>query len=170
MNRGEGWIIVRNWDRFQHPDATRGEGIQPWFKVYTKLGHNPDFGNLTELERGILLTIWVEFSSADGLLTVTRLSKACYSRVRSRSLDRLIHAGFIRVVASRPLALSKQRASLEESREENPPTPLSETQARTLAPNGKVFRCDHCPGGMTFKSQARLDEHLHVVHDLEPAA
>lgn len=164
-----GWIVVRNWERFQHPDTLRGEGIPPWFRVYTKLVHNPDFAGLTELERGLLLTIWVEFCASDGQLTVRSLSKCCHGRVRTRSLDALIHAGFIQVVASRPLASRKQHASLEERREEKKDL-KGFAEEKTQAPNGKVYQCDHCPGGMKFKSQARLDEHLHVVHDLEPAA
>lgn len=171
MNKSQGWIVVRNWDRFQHPDARRGEGIQPWFKVYTKLAHNPDFDNLTMPQKGLLLSIWVNFAASDGLLSVSRMASEIAQipgqRMRRDSLDSLIQAGFIMVVASRPLASSKQRASLDKRREEkNPPNPPS---SETATPNGKVYRCDHCPGGMTFKSQARLDEHIHNVHDLEHA-
>jgi hypothetical protein len=131
-----GWIVVRNWARFQHPDARRGEGVQPWFKVYTKLSHNPDFEGLTWLERGLLLTIWIEFASSDGQLRTTSVSKLCQGRVRPKHLDSLIHAGFILVVASRPLAVSKQHASLDKRREEEEqPPPNVDVLGDT--PNGR---------------------------------
>jgi hypothetical protein len=29
----------------------------------------------------------------------------------------------------------------------------------------QALRCPHCRGGVTFKTQRRLDEHVHYVHD-----
>lgn len=126
------WIIVRNWGLFQHADVLRSKDTIPaWVKVYTKLLHNPDFDSLTPLQRGVLLTIWLEFASGDGQLSVRMLSRASRERVRTETLETLVQAGFIGLVASRP---PKQSASLEKRREENPPTPLP---GKTANPNGR---------------------------------
>lgn len=113
-----GWIIVRNWERFQHPDVLRSDTEPAWIKVYTRLLHNPDYEALTWQQRGILMTIWIDFAASDGQLAVTSLPQSGHRRVRASSLQALVDAGFIELSASRPLASRKQVASTEKIREE----------------------------------------------------
>jgi len=101
----ERWIIVPHWDRFQHYTDRN----PPWIKAYTELLHNDDWLALTDAQRGVLLTVWLEFAASCGQLRVSRMSLKTRSQTLQRTLEALNHAGFIQVVASKPLALARSR-------------------------------------------------------------
>jgi hypothetical protein len=111
----DGWIVVRNWDRFQHYTDRR----PVWIKLYTDINSNDEWLGLSSAARGMLTTIWVEFARSGGHLRVQKCMELCGKSARSSHLDSLIHAGFIQVVASKPLA---QRREEEEKKELKAPT------------------------------------------------
>ena len=113
----DGWIVIPRWDEFQHY-----KDRQPvWIKVYLELADNEDWVKLTLAERGLLVSLWVEFGSARGQLPLSAVPARVRQKVLSRTIESLADAGFIDIVASKPLALSRARAQTrarEEVREE----------------------------------------------------
>jgi len=112
MSPGD-WIIVPNWERFQHYK----DRDPSWIKVYTSLLHNDDWLALTDAQKGLLLTIWLEFASAHRSLRVSRLPTLSRPVNVARTLKSLSDAGFIELSASKPLALTRSREK-EKRREE----------------------------------------------------
>jgi hypothetical protein len=138
------WIIVPNWDRFQHYKDR--EPI--WIKVYSELNSRDDWRRLPYSERGLLVSIWIEFGRSRGQLSVSTVSEQCGQRVRSRSLQALSHAGWIQLSASKPLALSRARAS-SASREERREEKNARAREDEPRPNANAYRppehADHDP-------------------------
>jgi len=121
---GEQWIVVRNWDRFQH----YSDRSPTWIKSYTAQLHDPDYLGLSSHVRAVLEGVRLAYASSNGqlLLNTRSLSAQLALRVMSRDLESLIRAGFIEVSASRPLALRYPRREEEkekEKRRDSPPTP-----------------------------------------------
>jgi hypothetical protein len=107
------WIVVRNWDKFQHYK----DRAPAWIKLYTELSGRDDWLDLPFTERGLLVTIWIEYARSGGQLKVSGLSARGHDRVRGRSLQRLNDAGFIEFSASRPLALRARAKEKEKEKE-----------------------------------------------------
>ncbi len=159
----ERWIVIPRWhaeDGFQHYH----DRDPIWIKNYRFLLADDDYLKLTAGERAILHGLWLVYASSDGQVRFepSSLSRRLSLRVRSCHLEALNHAGFIQVVASKPLALRYQVASPEketegEKQDQNPkavliarnaanghhddPTHIRETIAESLAaaanrPNG----------------------------------
>lgn len=100
----DGWIIVPHWDRFQHYKNRN----PPWIKLYTELNSSDDWCSLTLAERGLLVGIWLEYARSNGQFSTLDVAKRLdladhYAHV-SKHLKALTNAGFIEVVASKPLA------------------------------------------------------------------
>jgi hypothetical protein len=110
------WIIVPNWDKFQH----YSDREPVWIKVYLELRDKPEWEALNYTERGLLVSIWMEFAAARGHLSCSRLGKKTGLTTRSEHLASLNHAGFIQIVASKPLALARSREVREEKKEKGP--------------------------------------------------
>jgi hypothetical protein len=105
-----GWIVVRNWDKFQHYSERR----PVWIKLYTDINSSDEWLELSTAARGMLTTIWAEYARSGGHLRVEKCMQLCGKSARSAHIDSLIHAGFIQVVASKPLA---QRREEEEKKD-----------------------------------------------------
>jgi hypothetical protein len=91
-------IHVRNWEKFQHADvAKRKHGTPPWIRVYTELLSREEFRSLTMPQRGLLVSLWIEYArSPSGLPADTeRLAQRLDAKVEKRSLEVLRAAGFI---------------------------------------------------------------------------
>lgn len=120
------WISVRNWRKFQHYDPSKRAPI--FVKNYTELMHDDAYMNLTPHDALILHRLWLEYASTRCRLHAdTRsLSRRLNARVTTATLERLNHAGFIDLVASKTLADGYQSASpeveVEEEKEEKPLT------------------------------------------------
>lgn len=96
------WIVVRNWNRFQHY-----RDRQPrWIKNYIELVDDPAYLTLTEGCRALLHGLWLIYASsrAQVPLDTRSLSRRLNLRVTSAQLEQLNHAGFIEFSASKPLA------------------------------------------------------------------
>jgi len=107
----DGWIVIPNWRRFQHY-----KNRQPkWIKVYTELMSDPAFRALTLAQRGLLISLWLEYANSRASVTIKPgyVTQIAGQRVRKGQLEALIDAGFIEVSASRPLAERYQAASAE---------------------------------------------------------
>ena len=97
------WIVIRNWDRFQHYRDRR----PPWIKCYLELMSDDAYLELSSNRRALLHGLWMTFALSRGVVTANtrRLSELVHQRVTSQDLQALSQAGFIQLVASKPLAL-----------------------------------------------------------------
>jgi hypothetical protein len=123
---GDSWIVIPNWDKFQHYK----DRDPPWIKLYTELNRRDDWRTLTYAERGLLCSLWTEYCVAGGVLRVSDLGARCGQRVDSRALDSLNHAGFIQLAASKPLALARPRETEKRQRRKTP----SRSRAKPATP------------------------------------
>jgi hypothetical protein len=68
-----------------------------------------------------------------------------------------------RVRAERAVRSSPERS---QGTSRSPSRPLTVSNETGTNSNGR-YRCELCVGGLEFKSQGRLDDHLHVVHEVD---
>lgn len=94
------WIIVRNWDRFQH----YGDRQPPWIKLYVTLVHDDDFQSLTPTDRSALVALWMLYAMTRKRVRddTAMLSRSTGQRITRGTLERLTKARFIEVSASPP--------------------------------------------------------------------
>lgn len=106
----ERWIVIRNWNKFQHYRDRR----PPWIKHYLELLADPNYLRLTLAQRGLLAGVWLMYaeSRASVMLDTSWLRARLNGRVTMRDLEALNHAGFIEFSASKPLAARYQDAPL----------------------------------------------------------
>lgn len=119
------WIIVPNWERFQHykdRDPT-------WIKLYTELRNRDEWRHLTLAARGLLASIWIEYVAASGQLRPSDIPSLTLQKVPRKTFDSLIQAGFIVLSASKPVRLARARvlAAETEKEKETPLPPLKKT-------------------------------------------
>lgn len=138
------WIVIRNWQKFQHyRDRT-----PPWIKVYvTELLHSEEYLSLPFATRGVLHGLWAHYALARGVVPAGTLglSRALSGHVYRHQLERLNRAGFIELVASKPLALralarEDPKGSSEEGAPEKGGAPDEDDGRRpadAAAPSGK---------------------------------
>lgn len=139
----ERWIIIPRWhaaDGFQHykdRDPT-------WIKNYRWLLADDDYLSLTAGQRAILHGLWLVYASSDGQVKFepSSLTRRLSLRVRWSHLEALNHAGFIQVVASKPLSLRYQDASLEKEKEEETEKTLNQNQ-KPLTLTEEQLRATH---------------------------
>ena len=117
----DGWIVVRDWDRFQHYHA--GDRDMIWVKNYVRLLHNDEYLELTGHQRAVLHGLWLVYASSRCQVraNTASLTRQLALRVTSHTLEALNHAGFIAI-----LARSEQnREETEKSRtEQTVPRPV----------------------------------------------
>lgn len=158
MVSAERWIVIPNWEKFQHY-KDRGP---KWIKNYTRLLSNDDYLMLTGNRRALLHGLWLVFASSglgDDLsetcvrLDVQLLNRRLGLAAKMADYEALNHAGFIALSASKPLSKRNQVASPEveteteaekrkkeqepkafnEVRNERPPESLSEEEPKPIA-------------------------------------
>jgi len=126
----DGWIVIPNWDRFQH----YRDRNPAWIKLYTELQYDEEWLRLSLRLRGILVGLWIEYALSRRVLGASpaRLGrKLGDSTVRHRDLERLRDAGFIELSASKPLA---QRERQREKRSSELSKPRRRSSAKRAAP------------------------------------
>jgi hypothetical protein len=100
-------------------------------KLYTELNRRDDWRRLTFAERGVLVSIWVEYGASNGQIRC--LDAPLLVGLRShyahfyRHLKALVDAGFLDIVASKPLALARSREKETEKKELKAPPLKRET-------------------------------------------
>src|SRR5262249_49684948 len=113
------WIEVVNWRKFQH----YSEREPKWIKLYTELAHDENWNELTGHQRAVLVGLWLEYASTRAQLPLnTRsLTRRLNLRVTRATLETLNQAGFIRILASKPLALTRLRKEIRKEIEKTTP-------------------------------------------------
>lgn len=105
----DGWVVIPNWRKFQHY-----RNRQPtWIKVYTELNSTDEWLALSMASRGLLVTCWAEYARSRGQLSTEHVRHLYGLGFKYAYLEVLRDAGFIRIVASKPLALVTKPASPE---------------------------------------------------------
>lgn len=109
MSADGDWIVIPDWDRFQHYKDRN----PPWLKIYTELLHDDEWLTLPPRARSLLCGLWLLYASSRRALRAHtgRLSRALNQQVTRSDLERLYEAGFIDFSASKPLAPCLQPAS-----------------------------------------------------------
>lgn len=102
------WIVVPNWDRFQHYGLARPP---TWIKNYVSLLHKDEYLDLSLAARGLLHGIWLAYAERRGRIRAgADLAADLHAEVRHmtryRYLDSIAEAGLIHFSASRPLTLN----------------------------------------------------------------
>lgn len=113
----DGWIVIPNWRRFQHYKNRNPK----WIKVYTELMSDPAFLGLTFAQRGLLISLWLEYARSRHAIKMhtSTIARQLGERVFTAQLEALNDAGFIEVSASKPLAKVEHSASPELLRNSN---------------------------------------------------
>lgn len=105
------WIVVPNWERFQHYKDRN----PTWIKDYTELTDKDEYLALPLATRGVLHGIWLEYAKSHRRLSgdTARLSRRLGQRVLKAQVEALVHAGFIELRASKSVPNPYQSASAE---------------------------------------------------------
>ncbi len=61
-----GTLSVVNWDRWQ--SYRKDRGTPPWIKVYRNLLTNVEWSNLSDAEKGQLISIWIVAADKKGII------------------------------------------------------------------------------------------------------
>lgn len=135
----ERWIVVRNWERFQHRDAARSS-VPPWIKLHTQLLSDEAYLELSVGRRAMLVGIWLEYARTRRRLPddTATLTRRLAQRVLRADLEALNDAGFIGFSASNDAG---RLAGLEKSREENP---LPHAARGDDEDDEELLECERC--------------------------
>lgn len=87
-------LMVTNWDRWQTYRSDRG--TPPWVKVHRKLLSNSEWAQLTDSEKGQLLSIWIVAADKDGEIPANPLvlRKVCQLDDEP-NINKFIELGFL---------------------------------------------------------------------------
>lgn len=96
------YIHVRNWDKYQNPDVTRGKSTRaPWIKDHLSQLNDEEWLELGYADRGLLESLRLQYAAnrGRGLLDSTaNLARTLGQRVYRSQLERLNDAGFIEIL------------------------------------------------------------------------
>lgn len=109
--------MIPNWRRFQHYKKRN----PIWIKVYTELMSDPAFLGLTFAQRGLLISLWLEYARSRRSIIghTSGVYRALGRHVTTSQLKTLSDAGFIEISASKPASKRYQSASPELLRNSN---------------------------------------------------
>jgi hypothetical protein len=119
------WIVVPNWDKFQHYK----DRVPPWIKLHLEILDKPELDALTHAQMGVLIRVWALYARCRGTLSVQKVVLSCGDANTQRHLKRLNHAGLIELRASKPLAQRRE----EKKREERERASTKKTEPRSNA-------------------------------------
>ena len=113
----ERYIVVRNWERFQHYKDRN----PTWIKSHLEALDNEDYMGSSLAVRGLIECIWKLYARHKGVLTVNQTRHlVCTHRGDSRHFRRhiesLCNAGFIEITASRPVPIRYHRDRSKEEK------------------------------------------------------
>jgi hypothetical protein len=128
------WIVVPNWDKFQHYK----DRDPVWIKLFTELRNKDEWRHLTLAQRGLLVSIWIEYAAANGQLRAADLPSLILQKLPLNSLDSLNHTGLIQLCASKPAQIASTRAR-PRTREETETERDSPKSPHRRKPDERVF-------------------------------
>jgi hypothetical protein len=95
------YIVIPDWDSFEHPDVQRHTTPPPWIKSYTRELDEDAYQDLTSHCRALLHDLRRLYAIKRGRLRLdtATLSRRFGYRVTTPHIESLNHAGFIRIEA-----------------------------------------------------------------------
>ena len=89
------YLRIRNWDKWQTYRKDQ-KSRPPWIKLHCAVVHNPEWGELSDAERGQLISMWLLAAERDGEIPASPslLRKFCFMS-EEPDLNRFISLGFI---------------------------------------------------------------------------
>lgn len=89
-------LEIRNWARLQHYKAGKNaRGAPPWIKLYTRLLDDPEFMELSSVERGNLMMLWILASHMGGRIPASEAYLRRRLNTPELRLAPLIAAGWL---------------------------------------------------------------------------
>lgn len=173
LGRGDLFVIVVDWERFQHRDAARAH-VPTWIKTFTELLSAEPYLDLTGHRRAILHGLWLEYARTRRRLPddTASLSRRLALKVTTRDLESLNHAGYIAFSASRDASMdASEHASLEQSREEKNSQQGRKERAHTPAAAPHPTSTSTTPPAELLTLLDELDVHgaLRILAATDPA-
>lgn len=88
------YLKIQNWDRWQTYRKDRGQ--PPWIKIHRRIRLNPEWVELSDSERGQLVSIWLLAADKDGVVPDSKelIKKLCFMS-GTPNLNKFIDLGFI---------------------------------------------------------------------------
>lgn len=118
----DGYIYVKNWDRFQHYRNRR----PPWIKLYVELLNDDEYLSLSPSDRCLLQACWMAAAEyGNGRARADQSTLRARAKVPKGNLESLVQAGFVEVRASKPLAPEREK----EKEAEKEPLDLSRNRS-----------------------------------------
>ena len=116
------YLKIKNWDKFQ--TFRKDRGTPPWIKVYNSLLSNSEWVQLSDAEKGQLISMWLIASTRDGqisdcpkILRKTCMLDAEPNLQRFKDLGLLV--GTVATISGSAVAAPRQQGdAAEESRVE----------------------------------------------------
>jgi hypothetical protein len=136
----ERWIVIPNWEKFQHPDAARSI-VPPWIKDYTEQISKDEYLELSFHLRGVLHGLRLEYARSKRQLggSTQVLSRRLGHTIKVRDLEALNHAGFITFSASNPARIpARIPARAEQRREEKKHTAFDKGSSKDGASTDRL--------------------------------
>ena len=155
------WIVIPNWDVFQH---YRNRDPR-WIKDYVDQLDKDEHLALTFAERGLLADVRRLYARRGRALSgdTASLGRALNQRVLEKQLQRLVDAGLIEFSASKPLAQPRQPASPEVEKREKPlPLKRKPVDNNSTGPPPPRFPCPKC--GILLRGPQAIADHIANVH------
>ena len=111
-----GWIVIPGWEKFQHYHDRR----PAWIKDYPDQIDRDEYRALSPTARALLQDVRRLCALSDGVVRIDGAGTRLGMRLRSAHWKELSDAGFIEVVASKPLALTRVREEKEKETSKSP--------------------------------------------------
>lgn len=149
------WIVIPKWDEFQHYKNRDPS----WIKLHRSLASDPAWIGLSGHDRAVLVGLWLEYASSNCQvrLDTRSITRRLALRVTTATIERLNHAGFIEVSASKPLAQCYSRVR----EEKETPYPFELKEQKQV--NGHSRTCSVCH--IPINPPTTLADHMHQQHD-----
>ena len=88
------YLKIRNWDKWQTYRNDRGQ--PPWIKIHRRIRLNPEWVELSDAERGQLVSIWLLAADKEGSIpgSAVMIQKLCFMSTKP-NINKFIELGFI---------------------------------------------------------------------------
>jgi hypothetical protein len=121
------YLAVRNWQKFQH---YKTGSHPPWIKSYTKLLSDYEFNEMSEVNRGRLMRLWLLAAEMGNKIPNDRKFVARQIGATTIDLDYFLSRGFLEKL-------------YEDSRETLDPTEQKRTEEKRAEQNGHYELPEH---------------------------
>ena len=87
------FLQVANWEKWQ--SYRKDRGAPPWIKVYRNLFSNPEWAQLSDSEKGQLVSLWIVAADKNGKIPFNEKILKKIAQLDSLNLNKFIDLGFL---------------------------------------------------------------------------